>query len=577
MNKIPGNRFGTFKLPDEVDFVASHGQGAMIYATDGREFIDLVIGSGPLILGHAHPRIVAAVQQQIAKGTTYYVMNDVAPQLAERIVKHVPSAETVKFVGAGSEATFYALRIARVATGRDLILKFEGAFHGFHDYALQSLTPKGASNYPVPEPDSGGIPQPVGETILIAPFNDLEKTTEIAREYADRIAAIIVEPVQRTLLPSPGFLQGLRKLADQVDALLIFDEVVTGFRVALGGAEEAFGAAPDLTTMGKVIGGGLPLASVNGRRELLDLTLPEHGQGYAYMSGTLNGNALSAAAGIAAVDVIVEEDLLPRLSAVGKAIAASFTESARQLGVPFQMIGPPSVCEPVFSEGPIKDYRSYLTVNRKAALEFGLELIRRGVFVRPASKFYVPAILTDEQVARIGEAGHSAMTAVLVLDSLDAARLPPLVDGSPSSPLGGGANISLVRARASCWVSDCLRCGGERPDVTPAPIAVASAGPAFQPWRVAATALQPNIGSALMASMLACDDQLLGHALDSEDPELGVFVSDLSVLFICGGSESCLCLVDVLPLVHNNTLFGGLALYAYRLASPYQELGARLR
>jgi len=412
MSIIPGERFGTFKLPDEVNFVASHGRGATIYATDGREFIDLVIGSGPLLLGHAHPRIVAAVQAQIARGTTYYVLNDVAPQLAERIARHVPSSEAIKFVGAGSEATFYALRIARVATGRDLVLKFEGAFHGFHDYALQSLTPKGAGNYPVPEPDSGGIPAGVGETVLIAPFNDLDKTTEIVTANADRIAAIIVEPVQRTLMPLPGFLQGVRQLADKIGAVLIFDEVVTGFRLALGGAEEFFGVRPDLSTLGKVIGGGLPLAAVSGRRDLLDLTLSEHGDSYAYMSGTLNGNALSAAAGIAAVDAIVEDNLLPRLAAVGRAIAARFAESAKKLGIPFQMIGSLPVCEPIFGESPIHDYRSYLTVNRAAANVFGIELIKRGIFVRPAAKYYIPAVLTDEQVERIGDAGHEAMQVV---------------------------------------------------------------------------------------------------------------------------------------------------------------------
>jgi glutamate-1-semialdehyde 2,1-aminomutase len=277
---------------------------------------------------------------------------------------------------------------------------------------LQSLTPKGASNYPVPEPDSGGIPAKVSETVLIAPFNDLERTTEIAVAHADRIAAIIVEPVQRTLMPLPGFLKGVRELADKIGALLIFDEVVTGFRLALGGAEEVFGVKPDLSALGKVIGGGLPLAVVSGKRSLLDLTLSEHGENYAYMSGTFNGNALSAAAGIAAIDVIVEENLLSRLTTVGRAITASFEESARALGVPFQMIGPPAVCEPIFSEGPIHDYRSYLTVNRGAASAFGLELIKRGIFVRPASKFYIPAVLTDAQVEYIGKAGREAMEAV---------------------------------------------------------------------------------------------------------------------------------------------------------------------
>ncbi len=411
---IPGRRFGTFKLSDALDFTASHGSGATLFATDGREYIDLVIGSGPLILGHAHPRVVEAVQRQITRGTTFYVMNEEASRLAERIVQDLPSAEAIKFVGAGTEATFYALRIARAATQRSLVLKFEGGFHGHHDYALQSMAPRSGSNYPSPEPDSAGIPAAVSESVLIAPFNDLAAATEVAMRHAADLAAIIVEPVQRTLMPEPGFLTGLRALADRTGALLIFDEVVTGYRIAPGSAEQAFGVTPDLTALGKIIGGGLPLAAVTGRRALLDLTVSDQADNghYVYMSGTFNGNALSAVAGLATLEVLAEEALLPRLETIGQTLARRFTASAVKLGIPFQMIGPPCVCEPVFDERPIRDYRSYAGVDRSAAQEFGYEMLRRGIFVRPGSKYYLPAVLTDAQVDRICEAAEAAMTAV---------------------------------------------------------------------------------------------------------------------------------------------------------------------
>src|SRR3954468_18517059 len=237
---ISGGTLGTITYPPEVDFVATHGQGALLWASDGREFIDFVLGSGPMVLGHAHPRVVAAIQAQAARGTQFFVLNDQAIRLANRIAEFVPCAEAVKFLADGSEATFYALRLARAFTGRDLVLKFEGGFHGHQDYGLHGVTPKQRSNYPRALPDSAGIPAGVSKTVLVAPFTDLAAATEIARAHADRLAAIIVEPVQRALLPAEGFLAGLRALADRVGALLVFDEVVTGFRLALGGAQERF-------------------------------------------------------------------------------------------------------------------------------------------------------------------------------------------------------------------------------------------------------------------------------------------------------------------------------------------------
>jgi glutamate-1-semialdehyde 2,1-aminomutase len=411
---IPGNCFGTFKLPDPVAFVAARAQGASLWSTDGREFVDCVLGSGPMMVGHAHPRVVAAIQDQAVRGTTFYAMNDVAPRLAARIADLVPCAKAVKFVSDGAEATFYALRLARAFTGRDLILKFEGAYHGHHDYSLHGLKPPRGANYPVARPDSAGIPAALSETVLVAPYNDLEATRHLVAPIGNRLAAIIVEPIQRSLMPKPGFIAGLRDLCDQTGALLIFDEVVTGFRIALGGAQEAFGVEPDLCALGKVIGGGLPLAAVAGRRDVLDLTIPDRADDgrSVYVSGTLNGNPLAAAAGLATLDIIVGEDAPNRLREVGSKLVRGFLEAAEKLSVPLQMIGPPAFADPVFGEGEIDDYRSYAATNRTAAKEFGMELLKRGIFVHPASKLYMSIAHTDQQVELACTASYEAMRTI---------------------------------------------------------------------------------------------------------------------------------------------------------------------
>jgi glutamate-1-semialdehyde 2,1-aminomutase len=411
---IPGNCFGTFKLPDPVAFVAARAEGASLWTTDGREFVDCVLGSGPMMIGHAHPQVIAAIQEQAVRGTTFYAMNDVAPRLAARIAEIVPCAKAVKFVSDGAEATFYALRLARAFTRRDLILKFEGAYHGHHDYSLHGLKPSRGANYPVARPDSAGIPAALSGTVLVAPYNDLEATRQLIAPIGDRLAAIIVEPIQRSLMPRPGFLAGLRDLCDRTGALLIFDEVVTGFRIALGGAQEAFGVEPDLCALGKVIGGGLPLAAVAGRRDVLELTIPDRADDgrSVYVSGTLNGNPLAAAAGLATLDIIIAGNAPARLKEIGSKIVNGFLEAAKKLSVPLQMIGPPAFADPIFGEGEISDYRSYAATNRTAAKEFGIELLKRGIFVHPASKLYMSIAHTDEQIELACTASYEAMRTI---------------------------------------------------------------------------------------------------------------------------------------------------------------------
>ena len=340
---IPGNCFGTFKLPDPVAFVAAHAEGANLWTTDGRKLVDCVLGSGPMMIGHAHPQVVAAIQEQAVRGTTFYAMNDVAPRLAARIAEIVPCAKAVKFVSDGAEATFYALRLARAFTGRDLILKFEGAYHGHHDYSLHGLKPARGINYPV---RTAGFRRHSTRRQRDDSDRSVQRSSKPRANWLRRSAIAwpqsLLSRFSAPCCRGPGFLPVCASCVTEPARLLVFDEVVTGFRIALGGAQEAFGVAPDLCALGKVIGGGLPLAAVAGRRDILELTVPDRpADGRSvYVSGTLNGNPLAAAAGLATLDMIVAENAPARLAEIGTKLVNGFVEAAKKLSVPLQMIGP---------------------------------------------------------------------------------------------------------------------------------------------------------------------------------------------------------------------------------------------
>jgi glutamate-1-semialdehyde 2,1-aminomutase len=279
----------------EYAMVVASARGARLTDASGNEYVDYLLGSGPLLLGHGHPAVTAAIRDQLERGTGYLLVNEPAIRLAEALVELVPCAEAVTFHNTGSEAIFFALRLARAARGRDAILKFEGAYHGMSDHALMS-TQWTRSPAPFPEavPSSRGIPASVPREMVIAPFNDVATTTALIEEHADRLAAVIVEPLQRTIPPAPGFLAELRRVTARHGIVLIFDEVVTGFRLALGGAQEHYGVTPDLCALGKSISAGLPLGVVCGRRDLMALADPErreHGDG-VLLTGTYSGNAV---------------------------------------------------------------------------------------------------------------------------------------------------------------------------------------------------------------------------------------------------------------------------------------------
>ena len=251
---LPGGSLGNLSM----DVVIREGRGSRIWDVSGNEYVDYLLGSGPMLVGHTHPQVVAAVQEQVERGSTFFAGNESAIMLAEEIVKAVPCAESVRFSSSGTEATLYAMRTARAFRGRDKILKFEGGFHGMNDYALMSMGPVDPPDYPQAVPDSAGIPASVSREMLIAPFNDIETTAAIIERHHDELAGVIVEPFQRLLPPRQGFLEGLRELTKEYEIPLIFDEVVTGFRFSYGGAQEYYGVTPDMCTLGKAVAGGYP-------------------------------------------------------------------------------------------------------------------------------------------------------------------------------------------------------------------------------------------------------------------------------------------------------------------------------
>ena len=393
-----------------ADVILRSGQGSRVWDESGNEYIDYLIGSGPMFAGHAHPRVTAAVREQIELGSTFFANNRYAIELAEAIVDAVPCAEQVRFVSSGTEADAYAMRLARAFRGRDKILKFEGGYHGMSDTSLQSLAPKRPGNFPRPIPDSAGIPDGVGDEVLVAPYNDLDAVANLIAEHGDEIAGIIVEPVQRIIPPVAGFLEGLRELTGKHDIVLIFDEVVTGFRMAYGGAQEHYGVTPDLCTLGKACGGGYPLAAVAGREELMALfDASRVGQErFLFQVGTLSGNPVAAVAGLATLEVLREPGTYERVNATGARLMEGFDERLREHGFTATVLGVPACFEAVFAPGPITDYRGTLRGDAALGRRLNELLLERGV-IKGDTKYYLSIAHTDDDVRQTFDAWSDAL------------------------------------------------------------------------------------------------------------------------------------------------------------------------
>ena len=393
---LPAGGFGNF---DPQVFIRE-GQGSRVWDEDGNEYVDCLIGSGPMILGHGHPEVLEALHQQLGKGTTFFANNALAVDLAEEICRVVACAEQLRFLSSGTEANMYAMRLARAFTGKDKILKFEGGYHGMSAEAQMSLAPDIAMDYPVAVPDSGGIPESIRNEVLVAPFNDIEFATNFLFEHADEIAGVLVEPMQRTIPPAKGFLETLQQVCKKYGIVLIFDEIVTGFRLAYGGAQEKFDVVPDLCTLGKIIGGGLPLSAVTGRAEIMshfDANIVQK-QDHLMQIGTLSGNPLAVSAGLKTLEILRRPKQYEKLQCTGESIMQLFHKHLNTAEIPHRITGDPVLFDIVFQSNSVSNYRDMFGVDGNKAKMFNLEL-RDNSVMKSLNKFYTSLALDDEDIS----------------------------------------------------------------------------------------------------------------------------------------------------------------------------------
>ena len=356
-------------------------KGARIRDVDGNEYIDYVGSWGPMILGHAHPKVLRAVREAMKLGTSFGAPTPRESELAEAIRRVLPSVQKVRMVSSGTEATMSALRLARGATGRDRILKFDGCYHGHSDGLLVGA---GSGVATLGIPGSPGVPEAMTDLTIVAPFNDLEAVRAAFERWGEDIAAIIVEPIAGNMgmiPPRTGFLKGLRAICDEFGSLLIFDEVMTGFRVARGGAQRLYKVKPDLTTLGKVVGGGLPAAAYGGRRDLMAQIAPEGG---IYQAGTLSGNPLAVAAGLETLAELEEGDAYERLGAVTSKLTAGLEAAAAEAGIPFSTRCAGGMFGFFFHEGPVDDFAQAQQSDAAAFRRFFSEMLQQGVYLAPS-------------------------------------------------------------------------------------------------------------------------------------------------------------------------------------------------
>jgi glutamate-1-semialdehyde 2,1-aminomutase len=359
----------------------TRADGAHVFDADGNRYLDYVGSWGPMILGHNPPRVRERLAEALQSGTSFGAPTELEVRLGEAVTAAVPSIQMVRFVSSGTEATMSALRLARGFTGRDLILKFEGCYHGHAD-ALLVKAGSGAATLGVP--DSAGVPADVARHTLTAPYNDLEAVGALAAAHGDRIAAVIVEPVAGNMglvRPRPGFLEGLRALCDEHGIVLIFDEVMTGFRVAYGGYQSICGITPDLTTLGKVIGGGLPVGAFGGRREIMECLAP---LGPVYQAGTLSGNPLAMTAGLATLEALVEPGTYDKLEALAARLAAGLKDAAEQAGVPVSLDRQGSMGCMYFQAGPVTNYAEAAASDLERFKRYFHGMLERGVYLAPS-------------------------------------------------------------------------------------------------------------------------------------------------------------------------------------------------
>ncbi len=392
---LPEGGFGNF----DPSFFVSRGRGSRIWDEDGNEYIDYLIGSGPMLIGHSHPEVEEAILSQISKGTTFFANNALGVELAEEICQSVACAEQIRYVSSGGEADMYAMRLARAYTKRQKILKFEGGYHGMCSEAQMSLAPTTLSNFPQAVPDSAGIPESIKSEVLIAPFNDIAFIENFVAENYSDIAAIIVEPLQRIIPPIKDFLPTLRKLCNKYHILLIFDEIVTGFRLAYGGAQEHYCVTPDICTLGKIIGGGFPLAAIAGRKDIMaHFDKSKVGsEGFLMQIGTLSGNPIASVAGLKTLEILRRPGSYEKLRQNGKQIMDYATKKLSENSISHKIVGDQTLFEIFFTDAEIFNYRDVQKNNIRQYNLFNKILMDKGIF-KPIGKIYPSLTLTEDDL-----------------------------------------------------------------------------------------------------------------------------------------------------------------------------------
>src|SRR5580700_719428 len=396
-----------FRAVGGSPLVIDHARGTKLYDVDGREYLDYVCSWGALILGHAHPDVVAAVTDQAAKGTSYGMTSPLEIELGEMIVKAVPSAEMVRFVSSGTEAAMSAVRLARAFAGRDMVIKFEGCYHGHSDGFLSEagsgLATLGIAACP-------GVPEAFASLTLNTPFNDLNAVEKLFKKHPNKIAAIIVEPVAANMgvvAPAAGFLEGLREITKREGALLIFDEVITGFRMAYGGAQEVYKIVPDLTVMGKIIGGGLPVAAYGGKRHIMERVAP---LGPVYQAGTLSGNPLAMRAGLATLPKLEASGFYEAVNSRTERLAEGLRAGLKESGVEGVVNVAGSLLTIFFAKGPLRNYSDAKKSDTAQFAKFFQAMLARGIFLPPSQyeALFVSAAHTDTDIDQTIRAAHDS-------------------------------------------------------------------------------------------------------------------------------------------------------------------------
>jgi glutamate-1-semialdehyde 2,1-aminomutase len=377
---MPGGVSSPVRAISPYPFYVSRAEGPFLWDVDGKKLIDYCLAYGPMILGHRRPEVMEKVIEQLERGWLYGTPSELEVRLAERIVAHYPSIDMLRFVNTGTEATMAALRIARGFTQRDRIVKVEGGFHGAHDSVLVKAG-SGATTLGIP--DSLGVPKDTAKNTLQVPYNDLSAVEAALTEFEGEVAALIMEPVLGNIgpiLPEKGYLEGVRRLTRDHGVVLIFDEVITGFRLSLGGAQTFYNVVPDMTTLGKIIGGGFPIGVVGGRRELLEMVAPSGG---IYQAGTFNGSPTSLAAGMATLDVLEKERVLERLNATGDELRKALSQIVEDLGLGYSVVGIASMFKIFFGDAP-NNYVEALKCDKSGYLAFFRRMLKSGVFLPPS-------------------------------------------------------------------------------------------------------------------------------------------------------------------------------------------------